>query len=295
MNTRELLQFTIDTPVRWAKELARKTEAPVYGLALNLIREAHCPSLALYPMLSSTDSRLPWQVRLDGLAVGKIGHGSGFLRLNERSLDKPGEPRDTWRRVMGRKEFIFDRSSLSEAVTLIRRLVDEWQGERYPNVLLDHGQREHALEAHVLSGRIQLSTGADALSPIMDVHDGVLRTAQFPTLWEDAVGPPRYLDALLADSEGRPWAIELKFQAPNAHPGAYLRHGIAQAVLYRHFVRNAPALDGWFSACGLRREECQAAVAFPSSFSTDVDASGALRRLAARASVEVIEFARPGM
>jgi hypothetical protein len=197
--------------------------------------------------------------------------------------------------VIGRKEFIFDGSSIAEAVTFIRRLVDEWQGERYPNVILDHGQREHALEAHVLSGRIQLSTGAGALSPVTNVDDGVLRTAQFPTLWEDAVGPPRYLDALLADSEGRPWAIELKFQAPNARPGVYLRHGIAQAVLYRHFIRNAPALDDWFSARGLRRTECQAAVAFPSSSRTDVDASRALRRLAARTGVEVIEFPRPGM
>jgi hypothetical protein len=105
--------------------------------------------------------------------------------------------------------------------------------------------------------------------------------------------PARYLDALLADESGRPWAVELKDQDAGGGHGAYLRHGIGQAVLYRHYIRSASALDPWFELHALNRSECQAALAFPTAAAAASGTISRLRDLAARFNVDVVEFARP--
>ena len=45
--------------------------------------------------------------------------------------------------------------------------------------------------------------------------------------------------------------------------GQYYRHAVAQAVLYREFIRKAEPLHPWFKARGLDRRGCQAAVVVP--------------------------------
>jgi hypothetical protein len=45
--------------------------------------------------------------------------------------------------------------------------------------------------------------------------------------------------------------------------GGYYRHAIAQAVLYRHFIRSAEALNPLFARRGLDRLACRAAVVVP--------------------------------
>ena len=62
--------------------------------------------------------------------------------------------------------------------------------------------------------------------------------SQFPTKWGPG-GKSRYLDALLRDGS-TPWAIEMKVQG-GAGVGQYYRHAVAQAVLYREFIRRADA------------------------------------------------------
>ena len=104
----------------------------------------------------------------------------------------------------------------------------------------------------------------------------------------------RYLDALLADSNGTPWAIELKDQSVGGGHGSYLRDGIAQAVLYRHFIRSADDLEPWFSLHQLDRKSCRAAFAFPTASPGAVSAIAKLYDLAPRFDVELIQFARPG-
>jgi hypothetical protein len=162
------------------------------------------------------------------------------------------------------------------------------------DAVLHHGQQEHALEAHVLSGRLELSTTIGPLRLAVPFRDGVLGAAQFPTLWGDVTRPARYLDALLADFDSRPWAVELKDQGAGGGHGAYLRHGIGQAVLYRHFIRSAGQLDPWFSHHRLDRTTCQAALAFPTATAGAAPTIVRLRDLARRYDVEVIEFIRPG-
>lgn len=285
--------FTTTTPQRWSGMLMSVAAKPVTGMAADLVAAVNHPSFALYPKLTSQTSAEPWQMRLDGLAIGSAGFATATLELPSNNPDAPGEPRDTWRRVIGQGPIPFAPSSADHPITLIKELIDSWTTADNPAAVLSHGQPEHALEAHILSGRLQLATADMPLHPAVPFRSGVLRAAQFPTLWGNVTSPARYLDALLCDDEQRPWAVELKDQASGGH-GAYLRHGIGQAVLYRHFIRSADPLEPWFAQHGLKRLECRAALAFPAAATRTTGKIAELRDLASRYNVEVIEFDRPG-
>src|SRR4051794_35441069 len=94
--------------------------------------------------------------------------------------------------------------------------------------------------------------------------------ASIPTTWSTGAassrkwgpgGKARYLDALLRDGS-TPWAIEMKVQG-GAGVGQYYRHAVAQAVLYREFIRRAEPLHPWFEKRGLVATDCRAAVVVP--------------------------------
>src|SRR5207237_328341 len=129
---------------------------------------------------------------------------------------------------------------------------------------LDHGQPEHALESRVLSGNPKVTIQGTALQLLTD-EPLVARGSQFPTQWRRD-GGAKYLDALLKDGS-TPWAVELKC---GGNTGAYYRHGIAQAVLYRHFIRTATPTHEWFRAYGLEPQNCRAALAFPTPKAKEV-------------------------
>lgn len=287
---------TFDSSVvaRWTEWLLTEARRPVSGLARHLVQTIDTPAFALYPKLSSKDESQPWQMRLDGLEIGRIGAESATLALATSDPTKPGEPRDTWRDVVGTEPRTVGAADLGSLRALIAELVGRWSDPEHPTAVLRHGQAEHALEAHLLTGRTRLTSAtAGVLRPAGLIVSGVVRSAQFPTLWG---GPPRarYLDALLADDAGRPWAIELKDQDAGGGMGAYLRHGIGQAVLYRHFISAATALDPYFAELGLGRAECKAALAFPAAAPSAAVKIDGHRRVAAAFGVEVIEFPRPG-
>ena len=285
--------FTTGTPAKWSSLLASAAESAVDGVAAELVREVGHPSLALYPKLSSRTGPEPWQLRVDGLEIGRAGTGSATLALNSGRLDSAREPRATWREVVGAAPVFVSPASIPTATALIRAVIKRWSDADNPGAVLAHGHAEHALEAHILSGRLTLLSDGGPLRSAVP-HRTTLRAAQFPTLWGDVTRPARYLDALLADGAGRPWAVELKDQDAGGGHGAYLRHGITQAVLYRHYIRTAPALDDWFSNLGLDQSRCQAALAFPTAASAAAKSVEKHRDLARRWDVEVMEFSRPG-
>ena len=288
-------RFTTDTPAKWSKMLMTAATAPVLGMAAAVVDAlSGRPSFALYPKLSSLTSAKPWQMRLDGLEIGRTGPAGTTLQLASKDLTKPTEPRSSWLRIVGPDPSQFAPDRLDEFVRLVDQLITAWTDPKKPGAVLAHGQAEHALEAHLLSGR--LAIGAQTTGPLslaVPSRSGVLAAAQFPTLWGDVTRPARYLDALLADGEGRPWAVELKDQDAGGGHGAYLRHGIGQAVLYRHYIRSTAALNPWFDHHGLKRTECRAALAFPTAAASTIQVIHRLRQLAALYDVEVIEFARP--
>ena len=49
----------------------------------------------------------------------------------------------------------------------------------------------------------------------------------------------------------------------NRSEGQYYRHAVAQAVLYREFIREATPLHFWFAGFDLAPTECRAAVVVP--------------------------------
>jgi hypothetical protein len=286
--------FTSSTPQRWNQLLMSASAATVTGMAADLVEAINHPAFALYPKLSSQKGAEPWQMRLDGLEVGRIGASTATLRLASSNYDAPSEPRDTWRKVIGQQAMTFSPTTIDELVMRVGDLVGAWSAAGQPNAVLQHGQPEHALEMHVLSGRLPLNAGDTPLHPAVPLSSGVLAAAQFPTLWGDVTRPARYLDALLTDAGRRPWAVELKDQDAGGGHGAYLRHGVGQAVLYRHFIRSAAALDPWFTHHQLDRLQCRAALAFPVAAAAAAKTVHRLRDLASRYAVEVIEFSRPG-
>lgn len=285
--------FTTQSPRRWADMLMAAAAAPVKGMAGEVVKAVDHPAFALYPKLSSLKSPEPWQMRLDGLEIGRAGAQSTTLRLASRDIGAPGEPRDTWRRVVGMHPVPFDANALPRLVELIRRLIGAWSKSGV-NGCLDHGHPEHALEAHLLSGRLQIVTPEGPLGLAVPFRSGMLGAAQFPTLWGDVTRPSRYLDALLRDGAGHPWAVELKDQDAGGGHGAYLRHGIGQAVLYRHYIRSVDALDPWFSGFGLDRTSCRAALAFPTAAQASAKSIEMHLDLAERFDVAVLQFRRPG-
>ena len=114
---------------------------------------------------------------------------------------------------------------------------------------------EHTLEARLLKGIVR---AGDDVGLVLD-DPVVARGSQFPTLWGHG-GPARYLDAMLRRGT-TPLAIELK--VATGGQGRYYRRALVQAVLYRHFIVNAPGLDPWFDAAGLDRRATEASIGIP--------------------------------
>ena len=87
-------EFTSAAATRWSKLLMRVSSTPVGGMAADLVNMVDDSSLALYPKLSSLDSPTPWQVRLDGVEIGRVGSNGLTLSMNSRNLNAGGEPRE---------------------------------------------------------------------------------------------------------------------------------------------------------------------------------------------------------
>lgn len=281
--------FKNKKPEQWAALLASAASMPVTGVAAELVRAIDHPAFALYPKLSSQAGDQPWQMRLDGLEVGRAGSTAATLALNSSDLSKVGEPRSTWTNIVGTQPIAVDTRTIPAAARLVHGLIAAWTPPGGAAPLLRHGQPEHALEAHVLSGRLAVKIRDVPLRLAVEPTGSVLRAAQFPTLWGNVTRPVRYLDALLADDQKRPWAIELKYPQTGGH-GSYLRHGIGQAILYRHYIRTAGALEPWFATHRLQRASCQAAVAFPTAKPGTEATITAHRELAKLFDVEIVEL-----
>jgi hypothetical protein len=220
--------------------------------------------------------------RIDGLQVCTLSFDGthGELAIGgEGGSDKRLVRKRFRAAANGRDRVTFDSNALAEAQEILIALVDD---RRFGP--LKAAEPEHLLEAQVLRGALSVVSPDDrTLVPASTM-------GQFPAAYGDA-GKARFIDAVF-HADDTPWVIELKDL--RAGRGAYLRHGIAQAVLYRRFVRNARAMYPYFSDLDppLDPRLTRAAVAFPAFGSSPAGAKRLqeLRELAALFDVAVIEL-----
>jgi len=190
-----------------------------------------------------------------------VGATEGILKVGGGQESSSQKAAMVWRNVSdGQKEIPFNENSLDRAIDLIHELTERLEQGQHPEQLLDHGVPEHALESAVVRGTIGVTIGGRPLLPLRHDQSIVAYGSQIPTLWTPHERP-RYLDALLRDGQV-PWAMEMKVKAGGGY-GAYLRHAIGQAVLYRYFLQMAPAYRSWFDAQGLDQLAVRAAVVYP--------------------------------
>ena len=265
------------------------------------------PSLHLYPSEIEKGSTERWAVRLDGLQIGVVGSTTGKL-----SIGKPGKRGDRPQRaafidVFGQPSVIVTERAdpgmgmlgVVEAAARIRLLLRRFRAADVRGAPITHRHKadvpivdEHTLEARLLKGLTRL----DGVDESLVADDAlVARGSQFPTLWGHSADA-RYLDALVR-RDTTPLAVELKVATSGR--GRNYRRSIIQAVLYRHFIRNAPDLDPWFDAANLDRDAVEGCIGvpIPTRWTPGFDQTlHSLRRVAARVGVQVhvLDVNRPG-
>lgn len=277
--------------------IPRLTTEPTV-LALRFVSAVNDPSLHLYPSAISATEWYRWAVRADGLQIGLVGAESGMLTVGKPGKDgATSNQRRDFIDVFDAEQVAFAESpnravgeiSVLEAAELVRGLLNRWRPAPVPGAPIMHRGvvDEHAAEARILKGIIEL----DQLELIAG-DEQVARGSQFPTLWSANTAKPKakYLDAMLRHHSA-PCAVELK--VGTGGQGRYYRRSLVQAILYRHFIANAPDLDPWFEAAGLERQHVLAMIAIPEpskytpAFAFRLDL---LRRVAERVGVSVLFF-----
>jgi hypothetical protein len=258
--------FNGPDPKRYAGYLKAWYSKPLTGLALQLMNiTLDSDRLRLYPQLSASPTSGKWSLRVDGLQVGEVGEVTGTLSVGKTEGGSQ-KASIAFRAVNnGALEFTFENDSVGDANELIHRLIEHLGN--MPGELLNHGVPEHALESTMVRGQRPVTIGGRTLYPVVSKNSAlasegsfVAYGSQIPTLWSPGE-KPRYLDALLRDGHV-PWAVEMKVKAGGGY-GAYLRHAIGQAVMYRHFLRTAHAYRGWFQSNDLDQDSIRALVLYP--------------------------------
>lgn len=271
----------------WRNLLERVSSPP--DLVTTLVAQVDFPELRAYPMLTKKGY---WSLRLEGLEVGRVSAEGGQLGVGkDGKQDATGAAvrsasRTAWVDATGKTDPVAvsgEPAAIAEAIHLIRSFAARWSDPGTHKVGL---QNEHALESRILRGLVPV-TVSDKRLELIQPDDAIVNWgSQFPTKWGPG-GRARYLDALLKDGNV-PWAIEMKVEG-SASVGNYYRHAIAQAVLYREFIRQAKPLRPWFTARGLRPEHCEGAVLVPRMKPDQQTKRARLHSLSSLFGIELIE------
>jgi hypothetical protein len=116
--------FTTATALHLNAMLMSAAVAPISGMAAALVEALprHRSPFALYPKLAALKAAQPWQMRLDGLDIGRTGANGTTLSMAGRYAP-PGEPRDTWRKIVGQPSKAYSSTEMPDVVRVIRELV----------------------------------------------------------------------------------------------------------------------------------------------------------------------------
>jgi len=243
--------------VRWPELLRAPRLVPLF--VTNIIEGVDLAHVRAYPQLST---KAGWSIRVEGLEVAVINSRGAKLKVGRdgkvRADGTRGRSiqRKAWVEATGMVDPVVTKDA-AETSNLITKFAARW-------LELGAGsadQNEHALESRILRGEtpVEVKPG-QSLDLIQPGSSVVNWGSQFPTKWGRS-GDPRYLDALMRDGS-TPWAIEMKVEGSGG-VGQYYRHAVAQAVLYREFIRKAEPLHFWFAHQHLSAPACESAVVVP--------------------------------
>ena len=231
-----------------------------------------------------------WSLRLEGLEVGRFKGDQGWLDVGK--IGKTGNvspQRTAWLESTGAAAptpVSHGAAGISVAAEALWKFSQHWLPQVGQQGDAPIKQDEHALESRVLRGFAPVVVpGVGRLNLIRD-DAAVNWGSQFPTKWGQG-GSARYLDALLRDG-ATPWAVEIKIQGGTGI-GGYYRHAVAQAVLYRHFIREAKPLQPWFDGFGLQHQLCRAAVLVPTMSEAQLTWRRRLQAVAELFDIPVLE------
>lgn len=263
-----------------------ESSAAATGTGRDLTQSLNIAELRAYPMLTA---RGTWSMRVEGLEIGRFRDRRGWLDVGKDAASgAQSEARRIWQHATGLRERHLveegNPESVADCVNLVRGFAAAWLTSGGTTPIR---QNEHALESRILRGHTRLRTsGNRMLELISGLHPVLNWGSQFPTKW-GRQGAARYLDAILRDG-ATPWAIEMKV-AGSAGAGQYYRHAIAQAVLYREFIKRATPLHWWFDAKNLTAGHCKGAVVVPELTGANVVWRDGLQRLCRTFDIDLIE------
>jgi hypothetical protein len=233
-----------------------------------------------------------WTLRLDGLIVGTFKGDQGTLNVGKvGKLGAVGPEKAAWIAEAGADPLhvtVRDELSLGHAAEVLKRYAIARMPEPIGDVEAEHD--EHALESRILRGLVPLATSDGTPLGLLRGRDELVNWgSQFPTRWgrRPMGSAARYLDAMLRDGE-TPWAVQIKIHRPSLGVDSYYRHAVAQAVLYRQFIRTAAPLRQWFTDQNLNQRLCRAAVVVPEFLPADTARYDHLAALCAAFDVEFI-------
>ncbi len=265
---------------RWMESIKKRLHDAEPALVKELEEEVDDPSFRWYRGVKAPY----WSGRVEGLEVLRFDPKK---ECNYLKIGRPGREGNRSKagaeatRLLAEMKDKSIESDVKSAARAIRRIVESRQKGKLRE--LDY-QPEHRLEALALRGKIPIPVGnrlgAGPLKPLFEN-----RLFQFPTQWHTK-GKARYVDILMYEGNV-PWVVELKYAKRWA--GQYFRHAISQAVLYREFIRKAPAVREFLQdERSLCAATCKALVAFPKVQELDSEQLKSLQKLAADFDVEVV-------
>lgn len=247
---------------RWPGLMKAAQQAGAPQLLDELWEDLDHGAFRAYPMLTGFPY---WSLRVEGLEVGRVRDGYGWLDVGKPGRDRDSDARSIWVGSSGfmGELFEFGPDTIKQASYAIRNFAWEWNPDP---TLAGQGatlrQNEHALESRILRGAGPVTTSnGDELSLLAEDHV-INWGSQFPTRWGRVRSKSaRYLDGLMKHGD-TPWALEMKVEGGSG-VGRYYRHAVGQAVLYRHFIRSAKPLHFWFDKYEVDPRKCRAAVVVP--------------------------------
>ncbi|MCZ2818014.1 hypothetical protein [Modestobacter sp. VKM Ac-2984] len=130
-----------------------------------------------------------WSLRLEGLEVGRIRPGRGWLDVGRVGrTGKESEARQVWRAAVGEAAAgtrltvtTDDDGSVDHASTTLSAFAQSWLREPVSDG--EVRQNEHALESRILRGACPVQASTGALDLLCPDHGMTSWGSQFPTRW----------------------------------------------------------------------------------------------------------------